>query len=148
LPQLFQRRYPRFRPLAHHRQPPPPDHPAVCSIFTDSAKPEIFLLKLNIWPSIAATALGISETKNLTRFETVQADYSIARRDVERELVPLLEAEKPGLLVWSWLAGGLLSGKVSRENQKPEGSRRSTFDFPVVDKERAWKVPDVMAPHR
>ncbi len=93
-----------------------------------------------------AKALGISEFKSLARFDTLQAYYSIAGRDLERDLVPLLEAEKTGLLVWSPLAGGLLSGKFSRENQKPEGSRRSEFDFPLVDKERTWKILDVMAP--
>jgi aryl-alcohol dehydrogenase-like predicted oxidoreductase len=51
-----------------------------------------------------------------------------------------------GLLVWSPLAGGLLSGKFSRENQKPDGSRRSEFDFPLVDKDRVWKILDVIAP--
>jgi aryl-alcohol dehydrogenase-like predicted oxidoreductase len=71
---------------------------------------------------------------------------SIAGRDLERDIVPLLEAEKTGLLVWSPLAGGLISGKFSRENQKPEGSRRSAFDFPIVDKERAWKILDAIAP--
>jgi aryl-alcohol dehydrogenase-like predicted oxidoreductase len=91
-------------------------------------------------------ALGISEFKNLARFDTLQAYYSIAGRDLEREIVPLLEAEKTGLLVWSPLAGGLLSGKFSRENQKPEGSRRSEFDFPLVDKERTWKILDAIAP--
>src|SRR3984885_15294057 len=93
-----------------------------------------------------AKALGISEFKNLVRFDTLQAYYSIAGRDLERDLIPLLEAEKTGLLVWSPLAGGLLSGKFSRENQKPEGTRRSEFDFPVVDKERTWKILDAMAP--
>jgi len=93
-----------------------------------------------------AKALGISEFKNLARFDTLQAYYSIAGRDLERDLVPLLEAEKTGLLVWSPLAGGLLSGKFSRQNQKPEGSRRSDFDFPIVDKERTWRILDVMAP--
>jgi aryl-alcohol dehydrogenase-like predicted oxidoreductase len=93
-----------------------------------------------------AKALGISESKNLARFDTLQAYYSIAGRDLEREIVSLLEAEKTGLLVWSPLAGGLLSGKFSRENQRPEGSRRSEFDFPVVDKERAWKILDAIAP--
>jgi aryl-alcohol dehydrogenase-like predicted oxidoreductase len=91
-------------------------------------------------------ALGISELKNLAKFDTLQAYYSIAGRDLEREIVPMLEDQKMGLLVWSPLAGGLLSGKFSRENQKPEGSRRSEFDFPVVDKERAWKVVDAMRP--
>jgi aryl-alcohol dehydrogenase-like predicted oxidoreductase len=93
-----------------------------------------------------ARALGISELKNLARFDTLQAYYSIAGRDLERELVPLLEAEKMGLLVWSPLAGGLLSGKFSRKNQKPENSRRSEFDFPIVDKGRTWKVLEAMAP--
>ena len=99
------------------------------------------------WPAWKiAKARGISELKNFARFDTLQAYYSIAGRDLERELVPYLEAEKMGLLVWSPLAGGLLSGKFSRNNQKPEGSRRSDFDFPIVDKERAWKILDVMAP--
>ena len=93
-----------------------------------------------------AKALGISEFKNLARFDTLQAYYSIASRDLERELVPLLEAERVGLLVWSPLAGGLLSGKFSRDNQKPVDSRRTDFDFPLVDKERAWKILDVIAP--
>jgi aryl-alcohol dehydrogenase-like predicted oxidoreductase len=93
-----------------------------------------------------AKALGISESRNLARFITLQAYYSIAGRDLERELAPLLEAEKVGLLVWSPLAGGLLSGKFSRDNQKPEGSRRSEFDFPIVDKERTWNILDAMAP--
>jgi aryl-alcohol dehydrogenase-like predicted oxidoreductase len=93
-----------------------------------------------------ATALGISARLNLARFNTLQAYYSIAGRDLERELVPLLEAEKMGLLAWSPLAGGLLSGKFSRHNQSPEDSRRSEFDFPIVNKERAWDVIDVMRP--
>jgi aryl-alcohol dehydrogenase-like predicted oxidoreductase len=93
-----------------------------------------------------AKALGLSQFKNLARFETLQAYYSIAGRDLEREIVPLLEEEKVGLLVWSPLAGGLLSGKFSRTNQKPADSRRSEFDFPLVDKERTWKILDVIAP--
>jgi aryl-alcohol dehydrogenase-like predicted oxidoreductase len=93
-----------------------------------------------------AKALGISEFKNLARFDSLQAYYSIAGRDLERDLVPLLEAEKSGLLVWSPLAGGLLSGKFSRENQKPQGTRRAEFDFPIVDKERTWKIMDAMTP--
>jgi aryl-alcohol dehydrogenase-like predicted oxidoreductase len=93
-----------------------------------------------------AKALTISEWKNLARFATLQAYYSIASRDLERELVPLLEAEKTGLLVWSPLAGGLLSGKFSRENQNPQGSRRSELDLPIVDRERTWRILETMTP--
>jgi aryl-alcohol dehydrogenase-like predicted oxidoreductase len=93
-----------------------------------------------------AKALGICEFKNLARFDTLQAYYSIAGRDLEREILALLESEKVGLLVWSPLAGGLLSGKYSRTNQKPADSRRTAFDFPIVDKERTWKILDAMEP--
>src|SRR5882757_5909934 len=93
-----------------------------------------------------AKALGISEIRNLARFDTLQAYYSIASRDLEREIVPLLESEKVGLLVWSPLAGGLLSGKFSRTNQKAADSRRTEYDFPIVDKERTWNILDVMTP--
>ena len=91
-------------------------------------------------------ANGISEAKNLAKMDTLQAYYSIAGRDLEREIVPLLEDQRTGLLVWSPLAGGLLSGKFSREHQKPEDSRRSAFDFPIVDKERTWRILDVLQP--
>jgi aryl-alcohol dehydrogenase-like predicted oxidoreductase len=93
-----------------------------------------------------AKALGISEFRNLAQFDTLQAYYSIASRDLEREIVPLLESEKVGLLVWSPLAGGLLSGKFSRTNPKATDSRRTEYDFPIVDKERTWNILDVMAP--
>jgi len=93
-----------------------------------------------------AKVLCISEFKNVARFDTLQAYYSIAGRDVEREIVPRLTSEKVGLLVWSPLAGGLLSGKFSRMHQAPVDSRRTDYDFPIVDKERTWKILDVMAP--
>jgi aryl-alcohol dehydrogenase-like predicted oxidoreductase len=89
-------------------------------------------------------ALGMQERMGLAKFDTLQAYYSIAGRDLEREIVPVLEDQKMGLLVWSPLAGGLLSGKYTKENQKPEGSRRLTFDFPPVEKDRAWKCVDAM----
>ena len=99
------------------------------------------------WPAWQiARALGIAEKRNFSRLETVQAYYSLVGRDLERELVPLIQAEQLGLLIWSPLAGGLLSGKYSRENPEPAGSRRSEFDFPVVDKERAWRIVELARP--
>jgi len=89
-------------------------------------------------------ALGLSERLGLARFESVQAYYSIAGRDLERELVPLMQSESVGLLVWSPLAGGLLSGKYGRDRQGEDGSRRTIFDFPPVDMERAYGCIDVM----
>ena len=89
-------------------------------------------------------ALGISERLGLARFESLQAYYTIAGRDLERELIPMLRSEGLGLMVWSPLAGGLLSGKYGRDQQGEEGSRRTSFDFPPVNKDRAWDVVDVM----
>ena len=89
-------------------------------------------------------ALGIAERWGLARFESLQAYYTVAGRDLERELVPMLRSEGLGLMVWSPLAGGFLSGKYSREQQAEAGSRRLEFDFPPVDKERAFDVIDVL----
>jgi len=89
-------------------------------------------------------ALGIAERHGWTRPATLQAYYTIAGRDLEREIAPLLEAEKLGLMVWSPLAGGLLSGKYDRDSKGPQGSRRVSFDFPPVDKERAFACVDAM----
>jgi len=85
-----------------------------------------------------AKALGISEARNLARFETLQAHYSIAARDIERELVPLLNEDKLGLMVWSPLAGGLLSGKYGPDVESPEDARLVKIPYPPVDRERAW----------
>ncbi len=89
-------------------------------------------------------ALGISEHRGLSRFESLQAYYSIAGRDLERELVPLMKDQQLGLMVWSPLAGGFLSGKFRRDSQGPEGARRAAFDFPPVNKERAYTIIDTM----
>lgn len=91
-------------------------------------------------------ALGISERLGLARFETVQAYYSIAGRDLEREVLPLVEDQGLGVMVWSPLAGGFLSGKFTRERRGDNASRRTAFDFPPVDKERAYDIIDAMAP--
>ena len=58
--------------------------------------------------------------------------------------MPMLQSEGLGLMVWSPLAGGLLSGKYTREQQGEQGSRRTTFDFPPVDRERAYTCIDAM----
>ena len=92
-------------------------------------------------------SLSVSERLNLAKFVSVQAYYTVAGRDLERELVPLIQDQNLGLMVWSPLAGGLLSGKFSSaEDKGPAGARRATFDFPVVDKSRAFRCVDAMRP--
>ena len=87
-------------------------------------------------------ALGVSAQQGLARFESIQAYYSIAGRDLEREIVPLAQDQKLGILPWSPLAGGLLSGKFSKDGKGPEGARRASFDFPPVNRERAFACVD------
>ena len=91
-------------------------------------------------------ALGVAEREGLHRFESLQAYYTLAGRDLEREHVPLLRSETVGLMVWSPLAGGLLSGKYSRQDEKGGEGRRANFDFPPVDRERAYACIDAMTP--
>lgn len=85
-----------------------------------------------------AKAIGVSARTDRARFETVQAYYSIAGRDLEREIAPMATSEDVGVLVWSPLAGGLLSGKFGPGSNGPEGARRVAFDFPPVERDRAW----------
>ncbi len=89
-------------------------------------------------------ANGYAAARGWARMETIQSYYSIAGRDLEREIVPMMADQKVGLMVWSPLAGGLLSGKFGPGSNGPEGARRVVFDFPPVDKDRAWKCVDAM----
>lgn len=91
-------------------------------------------------------ALGIAERLGLSRFESLQAYYTVAGRDLEREIVPMLASEGVGLMVWSPLAGGLLSGKFGPDQAAEEGSRRKTFDFPPVQRARADACIAAMRP--
>lgn len=91
-------------------------------------------------------ALGIAERLGLARFDSLQAYYTLAGRDLEREIVPMLASEGLGLMVWSPLAGGLLSGKYGRDKAAEKGARRDSFDFPPVDREHAYACVEAMRP--
>ncbi|MGE0741515.1 MAG: aldo/keto reductase [Hyphomonadaceae bacterium] len=92
-----------------------------------------------------AKAVGVSERKGLARYESLQMYYSIAGRDLEREVVPLAKEEGLAILPWSPLAGGFLSGKFTRDGG-PNDARRAVFDFPPVDKDKAFDIIDAMRP--
>ncbi len=89
---------------------------------------------------LAMKALGFAEARNLARFQSAQVYYSIAGRDIERELAPLAQSEGLAILPWSPLAGGLLSGKFDPDKPGPEGARRTKYDFPPVDDTRLRSV--------
>jgi len=88
-------------------------------------------------------ALNNSNFRNLESFKSIQSYYSIACREIERELIPLLRVQGTGLLVWSPLAGGLLSGKFTREGASDESARRASFDFPPTS-EKTYDIIEAM----
>jgi aryl-alcohol dehydrogenase-like predicted oxidoreductase len=88
-------------------------------------------------------ALAISRERRLEWFRCSQSYYSLAGRELERELIPLLTDQGLGLLVWSPLAGGFLSGKFTREGGD-DAARRATFDFPPVNRDKAFAILDVL----
>lgn len=104
----------------------------------------IGLCNLPAWRIV--DALAISERMGWSRFESAQMYYSVAGRDLEREVIPMAQAKDMAILPWSPLAGGLLSGKFDRETDGPQGSRRTAFDFPPVDRDRAFNCLDVIRP--
>ena len=95
-----------------------------------------------------AKALGMAERRGWDKFVSCQAFYTVANRELERELVPMIESEGLGLMVWSPLAGGLLSGKYALgEDNKTEGEgRRGKIDFPRIDKRLAFDLVEAMRP--
>lgn len=92
-------------------------------------------------------SLGVARLKSFSEFISVQAYYSIAGRGLEREVFPLLRDQSLGLMVWSPLAGGFLSGKYQRDASAPTGARRAgEFDFPPLNKDLAYTCVEAMTP--
>lgn len=87
--------------------------------------------------------VGIAEARRLAPVLSLQAHYTLATRDLEREIAPMLTSERIGLMVWSPLSGGFLSGKYDRDGAAADG-RRATFDFPPVDRTRGFAAIDAM----
>ena len=91
-------------------------------------------------------AQGIAQHQHFARIESLRAYYTIAGRDLERELVPMMQSEQVGLMVWSPLAGGLLTGKYDGGEEAGISGRRSAFNFPPVDRDRGIAVIAAMRP--
>ena len=97
------------------------------------------------WPAwMVMKALGIADKHGWNKFVGLQYYYSLSSRDIEREVMPLALDQNLGVMPWSPLAGGFLSGKYTRNNEKAGDSRRDVFDFPPVNKERAYDIIDVI----
>jgi len=97
------------------------------------------------WPAwMVMQALGIAEKHGWNKFAGVQYYYSLSGRDLEREILPLAADQQLAVMPWSPLAGGFLSGKYTRDTEKVKGARRETFDFPPVNKDKAYDIIDVI----
>ncbi|HVS94277.1 MAG TPA: aldo/keto reductase [Mucilaginibacter sp.] len=98
------------------------------------------------WPAwMVMKAIGIAEKHGWNKFIGLQYYYSLAGRDIEREVVPLAIDQNLAVMPWSPLAGGFLSGKYTRSTEKAGDSRRDVFDFPPVNKEKAYDIIDVIS---
>ncbi len=131
----------------HGVDPLTPVEETVAALDTLVQQGHVRYVGVSNWPAWRIMkALGLADRRGWMRPVSLQAYYTIAGRDLEREIAPLLLEEKVGLMVWSPLAGGLLSGKFNRDGTGPDGARRVSFDFPPVNTERAFDCVDVMRP--
>ena len=130
-----------------HRSDPDTDIEETLSALTDLVRAGkvryIGCSNLQAWELMQA--LGISERRGFERFCATQSYYSLAGRDLEQDTIPLIEDQGLGLLVWSPLAGGFLTGKFTREGARDRDARRAAFDFPPIDRDQAFDTLDVMA---
>jgi len=90
-------------------------------------------------------ANSYAEKMGWTKFVASQNYYSIASRDAEREIIPMAQSEGVSIMPWSPLAGGFLSGKYTRNQAVAGDSRRDSFDFPPINKEKAYDIIEIMA---
>ena len=98
------------------------------------------------WPAwMVMKAVGIAEKHGWNKFVGMQYFYALAGRDIEREILPLAADQNLAVMPWSPLAGGFLSGKFTRNTEKAGDSRRDSFDFPPINKEKAYDIIDVLA---
>jgi len=98
------------------------------------------------WPAwMVMKALGMAEKHGWNKFTGMQYFYSVGGRDIEREILPLALDQDLAIMPWSPLAGGFFSGKYTRNNEKAGDSRRDNFDFPPINKEKAYDIIDVLA---
>ena len=96
------------------------------------------------WPAwMVMKAQGIADKYGWNKFVGMQYYYSLATRDIEREIVPLAIDQNLAIMPWSPLAGGFLSGKYTRDSDKI-GSRRDNFDFPPINKDKTYDIIDVI----
>jgi aryl-alcohol dehydrogenase-like predicted oxidoreductase len=132
--------------IAHRWDPLTPLEETLAALDSAVRAGKVRYIGFSNWPAwAAAKAVGLQTTGGWTQFRAAELYYSAVGRDVEYELVPLLEDAGIGMLVWSPLAGGFLTGRYTRDNPQGDGGRLSAFDFIPYDKERGYQIVDALA---
>ena len=97
------------------------------------------------WPAWrAALALGLQKQNGWAQFKAAEVYYSLVGRDAEHEIIPLALEAGIGLLIWSPLASGFLTGKYTRQNPQGDGGRLTGFDILPFDRERGYDLLEIM----
>ena len=97
---------------------------------------------LTAWQVVKAN--GLASVHGGSQFCSLQAYYSLVGRELELELLPMCRQEGIGVMVWSPLAGGFITGKFRRDQAAPDGARRTSFDFPPLDRERGYDLIELL----
>ncbi len=131
--------------LAHRTDPHTPLEETVEAFDALVRQGKVRYVGFSNWPAwMAATAAGIQARRGFEPFRAAEVFYSLVGRDVEAEVVPWARQAGCGLIVWSPLAGGFLSGKYSREDPGGGGGRLSGFDMIPFDRQQGYAVVEVL----
>jgi aryl-alcohol dehydrogenase-like predicted oxidoreductase len=129
--------------LAHRVDPHTPVEETVEALDALVKQGKVRYVGFSNWPAwLAATGVGLQRQHGWARFCAAEMCYSLVARDLELDVVPFVEHAGIGVLVWSPLAGGFLSGKYSRENPQGDGGRLNAFDMLPHDREKGYAVVD------
>ena len=131
--------------LAHRPDPPTPLEETVDAFDLLVRQGKVRYVGFSNWPAWqAAKAIGLQKTRGAAPFCAAEMYYSLVGRDLEHEIVPFARDAGIGIMVWSPLAGGFLSGKYTREDPTGGGGRLTGFDFIPFDRERGYDLVEVL----
>jgi aryl-alcohol dehydrogenase-like predicted oxidoreductase len=132
--------------IAHRQDPITPMEETLEAMDRAVQAGKVRYIGFSNWPAwAAAKAVGLQSGRGQAQFRAAELYYSLVGRDVEHELAPLLQDAGIGMLVWSPLAGGFLTGRYTRSNPQGDGGRLSAFDIIPFDRERGYDVVDALA---
>ena len=129
--------------LAHRLDPYTPVEETVEALNDVARQGKARYVGFSNWPAwLAAKAVGLQNQRGWARFRAAEMYYSLVGRDLEQEIAPFAQDSGIGILVWSPLAGGFLTGRYTRENPKGDGGRLSGFDILPFDRQRGYEIVD------